>query len=96
MARIVVRDQDHLACHRRARELADRLAAAEQRLQTGVRLRGPAACPVARIAGYHRQQIELIASAASALQKLLTELRNQHLLHSDAHTAVDVDPVMLM
>jgi primosomal protein N' (replication factor Y) len=96
MARIVIRDRDPVACHKRARELADHLTQFDAQLQTQVRLRGPAPCPVARIAGYHRHQIELIAPHAAAMQKLLTALRNSRLLHSDAHTAVDVDPVMLM
>jgi primosomal protein N' len=68
-------------------------------LKTDIRLRGPAPCPIARIADYHRQQIELIAAppnAAGKLQKLMTALRNSQLLISDAHTAVDVDPVALL
>ena len=100
MARIVVRYRKLAQC----REHAERLAAAltqvnEQQLGAALQVRGPAPCPLARIAGYHRQQIELIApppEAAAKLQQLMTALRNRHLLRSDAHTAVDVDPVALM
>ena len=61
-----------------------------------VRLRGPMPCPIARIAEFYRFQIEMIAPDAVTLQKLMTALRNAKLLHADARTAVDVDPVVLM
>jgi primosomal protein N' (replication factor Y) len=101
MARIVVRDQDHQTCSKHAQELAGHIAQAIAQLGLGgsVATHGPAPCPIARIADYHRWQIEITASqpsAAATLQKLLTALRNARVLRSDAHTAVDVDPVMLM
>jgi primosomal protein N' (replication factor Y) len=96
MARIVVRDKDHVACHERAAVLFNHLRAAAARLDVRVRLRGPAPCPIARIAEFHRVQIELVAAAAASLQRLLTDLRNSRLLISDARTAVDVDPVDLL
>ncbi|GAB4198066.1 MAG: primosomal protein N' [Phycisphaeraceae bacterium] len=99
MARIVVRDKDHVACYEYAKQLYRHLETANTTLKTGVRLRGPAPCPIARIADYHRQQIELIAGppkAAARLQQLMTSLRNSRLLISDARTAVDVDPVALL
>ncbi len=99
MARIVVRYRDLDQCRDHARRLADALASFNDDLGGAVRVHGPGPCPIARIAGYHRQQIELIApppDAASTLQKLMTALRNARLLHADAHTAVDVDPVAMM
>lgn len=99
MARIVLRDTDDLANKKRALHLARALHAANAQLSLGVRLRGPSVCPIARLADHHRQQIELIASpphGATSIQKLLTALRNQNLLISDTHTAVDVDPVALL
>ncbi len=99
MARIVVRDKDHLVGYENAKKLAHHLEAANRELKTEVRLRGPMPCPIARIADFHRQQIELIAAppnAAGKLQKLMTALRNSQLLISDARTAVDVDPVALL
>ena len=99
MARIVVRDKDHLVGYENAKKLAHHLEAANRELKTEVRLRGPMPCPIARIADFHRQQIELIATppnAAGKLQKLMTALRNSQLLISDARTAVDVDPVALL
>ncbi len=96
MARIVVRHKDHLKCLEMARKLADHLIAENARMDNAVRLRGPAACPIARIADFHRVQIELIAARAGVIQILLTALRNARLLQSDNHTAVDVDPVALL
>lgn len=101
MARIVIRDKDLPTCIAKARELVTHLSETNQRLDLNVRLRGPSACPIARIANFHRQQIELIGpppanEAAARIQKLLTALRNARLLISDAHTAVDVDPVALL
>jgi len=96
MARIVVRDKDHVACHRRAAELAENLRKFDREMGTNVRFRGPMPCPIARVADFHRIAIELIAPTAAQLQKLMTALRNSRLLISDKHTAVDVDPVAMM
>ena len=99
MARIVVRDKDHEACFERAQSMWHHLQVLNDAQDKRVRLRGPMPCPIARVAGYHRWQIELIApppDAASALQRLLTAMRNERLLVSDAKTAVDVDPVDLL
>ena len=96
MARIVVRHTNHATCYEQASKLAGHLEAFNHDLGEKVRIRGPMPCPLARIAGFFRNQIELIAPDASALQKLMTALRNARLLHADSHTAVDVDPVSLM
>ena len=101
MTRIVVRDQDHNKCQQQAKTLVQNLHTFMGRLELADRIQlcGPMACPISRIAGYWRQQIELSAkepAAAATLQKLLTSLRNANLLRSDAHTAVDVDPVALL
>lgn len=62
----------------------------------GVRLRGPAPCPIARIADRHRQQIELIAPSASALHAILTKARSAELFQSSGDLAIDVDPIALL
>lgn len=96
MARIVVRDKDLAASVEAASILAGHLATFNEQMGNMVQLRGPAACPVARVAEHYRQQIELTAPDAATLQKLLTLLRNARVLQSDASTAVDVDPVDLL
>jgi len=95
MARIVCRDLE-LA---KATEHAAALAAEINRLAPaipGLRVRGPMPCPISRIADHHRIAIELTAPTRGTLQHLLAQLRAAGLLISDAHTAVDVDPVSLM
>lgn len=100
MARIVVRDKDHQQAVERGQKMAEKLrqfAAGSQ--NSLVEVRGPFACPIARIADFHRQQIEIFASApgaASALQRVLSAARKDKLLLADAKTAVDVDPVAMM
>ncbi|MHC4614302.1 MAG: replication restart helicase PriA, partial [Planctomycetota bacterium] len=74
MGRIVVRDADHGRCLAAARRLAEQLGGLAG---DGVRLRGPAPCPIGRIAGRHRQQIELLAERARDLQRLLSAARSQ-------------------
>jgi primosomal protein N' (replication factor Y) (superfamily II helicase) len=111
MARIVIRDTDREAAQARADDLANRLraaasAATAQRRDgaalnskprtTSLRVVGPMPAPIERVARHHRIAIELFAPTATALLGPLRHLRAQGLLKSDAHTAVDVDPVWLM
>jgi primosomal protein N' (replication factor Y) (superfamily II helicase) len=93
MARIVLRDEDHVKCTAAARQLH---AALKPLADESIRLRGPAPCPIARIAGKHRQQIEIIAPTARRLQQLLAAARRAGLIKSDAKMAVDVDPIALL
>jgi primosomal protein N' (replication factor Y) len=93
MGRIIVRDADHGRCLAAARRLAEHL-----RELTGeaVRLRGPAPCPIGRIAGRHRQQIELLADRARDLQQLLSTARSRGIIKPGHAVAVDVDPIALL
>jgi primosomal protein N' (replication factor Y) len=96
MARVVVRERSLEKCREQAGRLSERLSAGNAWMGGGVRVRGPMPCPVARINEYHRWQLELTAETAGAIQRLLTALRNERVLVSDQHTAVDVDPVALL
>jgi primosomal protein N' (replication factor Y) len=93
MVRIVVRDEDLADCISAAQALADRL---RELAGETVRLRGPMPCPIARIAGKHRQQIELLAVGPGPLQKLLAAARSEAALKPGEAVAVDVDPLALM
>jgi primosomal protein N' (replication factor Y) len=93
MVRLVARDEDQAACVAAARALAERL---RELASPEVRLRGPAPCPIARIAGKHRWQIELLAPAAGSLQHLLAAARNDGSLRPGEDLAVDVDPIALL
>ena len=59
-------------------------------------IRGPAPCPIGRIADHFRIAVEVLAPNAAIMAALLDTLRSRSLLKSDANTAVDVDPVSLM
>jgi len=101
MARVVVRYRDHCRCRQHAVHLARELMVRSTQLGLNILVRDAAPCPLARIAGYHRYQIEMITlpppqEAAARLQKLMTAMRNAQLLHADEHTAVDVDPVQML
>ncbi len=94
MARLVVRDEDESKAAATARRLVEQLAAAASASE--VELRGPAPCPIARIAGRHRMQIELLGASATAIQGLLQEARASGHLRPGEGLAVDVDPVALL
>ncbi len=99
MARIVLRSRDHVEVAHHAAVLAGQLRQLIGEKDLPIHLRGPAPCPIARIAEYHRHQIELIAPPphpAARLQHLLTAARNAGLIRSDARMAVDVDPIHLL
>jgi primosomal protein N' (replication factor Y) len=91
MARIVCRDKVFEHARERAAEIARRLAA-----HPDLRVRGPMVPALARIAGFHRVAIDVMAARAGVLQEALQTARAEGLLKSDARTAVDVDPVALL
>ena len=93
MARIVVRDADYPRCVALATAVAEGL---RSRVGPTTRVGGPAPCPISRIAGRHRQQIELLAPTATDLQQALTTARNDGIIVPGAAIAVDVDPTALL
>ncbi|MFN7021017.1 MAG: primosomal protein N' [Phycisphaerales bacterium] len=96
MARIVLRDRDigkAQAAAKNLRSAIDRDVAAKS---APISVSGPMPAPIARIAGHHRLVIELVATSRAALQAVLAEVRCKGWLKSDAHTAVDIDPVSLL
>ncbi|MHC4142624.1 MAG: hypothetical protein ACYSUF_12405 [Planctomycetota bacterium] len=87
----------HHRSRRRPRPLPGRGPSARRAsARAGVRLRGPAPCPIGRIAGRHRQQIELLADHAQDLQQLLSTARSQGIIKPGHAVAVDVDPIALL
>ncbi|MCC6908719.1 MAG: primosomal protein N' [Phycisphaerales bacterium] len=101
MARIVVRDSDHVQATRRAEQLAEALQGFVNAMSGGdgkpaAWIKGPAPCALSRIADHYRVGIEIIAPSAATVQRLLTDLRNAGLAVSDVNTAVDVDPASLL
>jgi len=94
MVRLVIRDEDLERAETVARTLASSLRplAAEGEVD----LRGPAPCPIARLSGRHRLQIELLADEAGRLQQLLQRGREAGVIRPGESLAVDVDPVALL
>lgn len=98
MARIVVRDRDHAKGAERARGLGEilRHAADREGGPERVRVDGPVPSAIARVEGWHRWDLLVRASTAGVVQRVLGAARAEGGLVSDAHTAVDVDPVSVM
>jgi primosomal protein N' (replication factor Y) len=102
MARVIVRDEDPSKARARAEELAA-LLRLEAETVGGVLIEGPIPSVIARIEGWHRWDVVVRApgrlgagAAAGAVQRVLGSARRAGKLLSDAHTAVDVDPIALM
>jgi len=93
MVRVVVRDEDLAKAEAQAATIA---RACRERAGEGVVVQGPAPCPISRVAGFFRFGVELSARSPKEMQDLLAELRAEGTVRSDAHTAVDVDPVALL
>jgi primosomal protein N' (replication factor Y) len=94
MARVVCRDvvlnkaqQAAAEISMLLRELADEL---------GLKVSPPAPCAIARASDHHRIEVQVIAASRTAIQRAFATLRQQGLLVSDGHTAVDVDPIALL
>jgi len=93
MVRIVCRHGDAMKAEAAARELAEALIGASD---PSVRVDGPMACPIERIADKWRFAVDLTGPTPGSLQAPMAALRASGLLKSDAATAVDVDPIALL
>ena len=89
MARLILRHPGETECAERAAALASELNG----FLGSVELRGPSVCPIARIAGKYRRQIELLADQAADISRVLAEARSRGLLKLGEELAVDVDPL---
>ena len=100
MLRIVVRDAGETRCAELAWELVRAVRAFATGDATGlagsVEVRDPAPCPIARIAGRYRQQIEVFSDSAATLTRFVTAVRNSGVLPLGEVAAVDVDPIALL
>ncbi len=98
MARVVCRDRDHTKAGAAARALAEVLSGEikDRGWESAVRIVGPGPAPIARIAGHYRFELMLIGRQRMAIQEVMAAARARGLLKSDAHTAVDVDPMAMM
>jgi primosomal protein N' (replication factor Y) len=96
LARIVVRDEELCKAETAATRLKAALDEANAARGGHVRMIGPGPCPISRIAGHHRLELLLFSSSRSAIQDVLADARAKGLCKSDAHTAIDIDPIAMM
>ncbi len=96
MARIVLRDLELSKATAAAERLKAALDEANDTRGKKVKMIGPSPCPISRIAGHHRLELLLFSSSRSAIQDILAGARAKGLCKSDAHTAIDIDPIALM
>jgi primosomal protein N' (replication factor Y) len=94
MARVVCRDAVLAKAQRAAGQVAALLG--ERAGELGLKVLGPMPCAIARVSDQHRLAVEVLALSRAAIQRAFAHLRERGLLVSDAHTAVDVDPVALL
>ncbi len=92
MARVVCRDKDV----QKARALADRVAGLLREGPTGLEVLGPMECAIARVAEHFRFEVQVTAGSAAVLHAALRRIRSVGGIKSDAHTAIDVDPVAML
>jgi primosomal protein N' (replication factor Y) len=96
MVRLILRDTDITALHKRSDDLAQALNQQIHVSQAPVELRGPMPCAIERIANHHRAQIILTSVSASAIQQVLSVLRTDRGLVSNQKLGIDVDPVSML
>jgi primosomal protein N' (replication factor Y) len=96
LARIVIRDLDLHKAEDAANRLKAALESANAAAGNKVRMVGPSPCPISRIASHHRFELLLFSQSRAAIQHILADARAKGLCKSDAHTAIDIDPIALM
>ncbi len=99
MARLIFRDTDPEKAGKRAWEVSRAIQSIRADPEAGLadlNTKGPMDAPMARVAGFYRVAIELLAPSAGQIQRVLTALRSQGLVKSDASCAVDVDPISML
>ncbi|UYV11872.1 MAG: primosomal protein N' [Phycisphaera sp.] len=89
---IVARDRHYDKAEARAHAIAQRLHDA---FGDKARVEGPAPAPLERAHDEYRVGLEVYAASAGILRDGLLKIRAEHGLVSDAHVAVDVDPVSI-
>ncbi len=95
MARIVLRDMDAGKLEELSKKIGDELQTAAKELGD-ITIQGPTPCPIGRISGYFRNQIQMYSPLASNLQKLLAILRKHGSIMRGDRIAIDVDPISLL
>ena len=93
LARLVLRHPGETECAERAAALAAELRTISAGFSGVVEVQGPSVCPIARVAGKYRRQIELVADSAAEISRVLAEARDRGILRLGEELAVDVDAI---
>ena len=98
MARILVRDPGETKAWTLAETIAERLESIAP--EGEIEIRPPAACPIARVAGRYRIQLEVLGDSPAAVSRLLSSARSSGVfsgpLALGEAVAIDVDPTALL
>ena len=92
LARLILRHPGETECAERAVALTHAIRS----FAGSVEVRGPSVCPIARIAGKYRRQIELLSESAAEISRVLAEARSRGLLKLGEELAVDVDALSVV
>jgi len=94
MCRIIVRSKEHGAADATAALLADAIRQGNP-AGTGVRILGPAPCPIAKLQDYHRFHLQVHAETDARLKNAL-EAFESVVFPRDVEVAIDVDPLSFL
>jgi len=96
LARIILRDKKLEKVESAGQQLRKDIDFLVEKRKLNIKVRGPVPAALARLEGYHRQQILLQSQTADPIQNVFFELRKTFLKTIAVHTVVDIDPMNLM
>jgi primosomal protein N' (replication factor Y) len=91
--RILLRAKEESLVEGEAQRLVKTLREGIRELGFMVRVAGPAPCPLARLQGYFRYHVQLVAGELSHMQQLWRSVEPNLGLHRDVEYVVDVEPL---
>ena len=93
---IHLRDEKFDRLQHESAQLRQQIDLAVSALNIKINIQGPMPSAIARIHGFYRNQIILLADNPEPLQRLFARLRAQNLLQGRSKIAADIDPVNLL
>ncbi|MDX1970712.1 MAG: primosomal protein N' [Planctomycetaceae bacterium] len=91
--RIILRAKEEDPVEGEARRLVELLRKSISEDHIAVRVAGPAPCLLARLQGYFRYHIQLVAADVALLQTLWRRVETSFTVHRDVEFVVDVEPL---
>ncbi len=93
---IHLRDEKFDRLQHESAQLRQQIDLAVSALNIKINIQGPMPSAIARIHGFYRNQIILLADNPEPLQRLFARLRAQNMLQGRSKIAADIDPVNLL